>query len=60
MMELMEPTTFILEPDSLILKHPDKWESNHELQNFLKATRNAALGDLRRVSLPALIKNLVH
>jgi hypothetical protein len=49
--ETVEPETFTLEPDTLILR-------NHEhrslVQTFLTATENASLDELKKVSLTSV------
>lgn len=50
MMELMEPTSFILHPQSTQLKDPTRWRDGSGIKEFLLATRYAGLEDLKNVS----------
>jgi hypothetical protein len=38
MLELMEPTTYILDPDSTELKDADRWKDGLGIEDFWKAT----------------------
>ena len=58
MMELMEPTTFILEPGSVALANPTRWQSNTDIEDFLAATQSKTLKELKKVSLRCVL--LVH
>ena len=51
MMELMEPATSILEPDSIMLKDEGKWKDSLGIKDFLAATHRSSLGELKKVSL---------
>ncbi|KAL8671531.1 MAG: hypothetical protein Q9168_003976 [Polycauliona sp. 1 TL-2023] len=35
MMELMETETWISDPGSLVLQHPEKWKDSHGIKSFL-------------------------
>ena len=50
MMELMEPETFILEPQSIILKNADEWKDGLGIKDFLAATQCSTLETLKNVS----------
>lgn len=50
MMEIMEPTTYILDPGSTELRDPGKWKEGRGIQDFLKATQHQSLKDLKKVS----------
>ncbi|KAH8653977.1 hypothetical protein BGZ60DRAFT_568489 [Tricladium varicosporioides] len=47
MMELMEPTTYILNPHSAELRSPEKWKDGSGIQSFLSATQHQSLEQLR-------------
>jgi len=47
MMELMEPTTYILDPSAIKLKDPDKWENRLGVEDFLTATQHGSLKELK-------------
>jgi hypothetical protein len=51
MVELMEPKTSTLNPDSIILQQPEKWPKNIGILEFLAATETSSLDDLRTVCL---------
>ena len=51
MMELMEPTTYILNPHSTELQSPERWEDGSGIKEFLEATQNQSLEELENVSL---------
>ncbi len=50
MMELMEPTTYILDPQSTKLKDSDKWKNSLEVEDFLAATQHKSLQELKQVN----------
>ncbi len=50
MMELIEPTTYILDPQSTKLKDPDKWKNSLGVEDFLAATQHKSLQELKQVS----------
>lgn len=50
MMELMEPDTSMLYPDSITLQQPEKWSENTGIQEFLAATETSSSDDLRTAS----------
>ena len=50
MMELMEPTTYILDPQSTKLKDSDKWKNSLGVEDFLAATQHKSLQELKQVS----------
>ena len=52
MVELMEPTTSILNPSSTVLKTPEKWRDELGIKDFLAATQRDSLAQLKTVSLP--------
>ena len=47
MMELMEPTTYILDPQSTKLKDSDKWKNSLGVEDFLAATQRKSLQELK-------------
>lgn len=47
MMELMEPTTYILSPHSTELRNPEKWKDGSGIKDFLSATRDQSLEQLK-------------
>ncbi len=49
MVELMEPDTSMLYPDSLSLQRPEEWRDNTGIKEFLAATEISSLEDLRKV-----------
>lgn len=49
MVELMEPDTSMLYPDSLSLQRPEEWRDNTGIKEFLAATETSSLEDLRKV-----------
>jgi hypothetical protein len=51
MIELMEPDTYILDPQSTELQRPDEWDSAGGIKDFLRATQDHSLKDLSVVSL---------
>ncbi|EXJ56210.1 serine/threonine protein kinase [Cladophialophora psammophila CBS 110553] len=51
MMELMEPTTYILDPQSAGLQNPGKWKEGWGIKDFLRATQHQSLEGLKNVSL---------
>lgn len=50
MMELMEPTTYILDAQSTKLKHSDTWKNSLGVEDFLAATQHKSLQELKLVS----------
>jgi len=50
MMELMEPTTYILDAQSTKLKDSDKWKNGLGVEDFLAATQHKSLQELKQVS----------
>lgn len=59
MTELMEPTTYILNPRSTELQSLAKWNGSPGIKNFLRATQHLSLGKLKKVSfLPNKIKDI--
>lgn len=50
MMELMEPTTYILDAQSRKLKDSDKWINSLGIEDFLAATCHKTLQELKKVS----------
>ena len=50
MMELMEPTTYILDSQSTELKDADKWKNSLGVEDFLAATQSQSLQELKQVS----------
>jgi hypothetical protein len=50
MMELMEPTTYILNPRSVELQSPERWEGGAGIKNFLRDTQYQSLEELKNVS----------
>ncbi|MCJ1476735.1 hypothetical protein MMC13_005404 [Lambiella insularis] len=54
MMELMEPMTFILEPGSVILRDPVRWQSDTAIQDFLAATQRKSLNELAAINHTSL------
>jgi len=51
MMELMEPDTSMLFPETITLKDPEKWPDQTGIKAFLAATETASLNSLRSVHL---------
>ncbi len=49
MVELMEPDTSMLYPDSLSLQRSEEWQDNTGIKEFLAATETLSLKDLRKV-----------
>lgn len=49
MMELMEPDTSMLNPETIILKDPEKWSKQTGIKAFLAAIETASLDSLRSV-----------
>ena len=49
-MELMEPTIYILDPQSRKLKNSHKWNNNLGIEDFLKETQHKSLQELKQVS----------
>ncbi len=49
MMELMEPTTYILDAQSTKLKDSDKWKNSLGVEDFLAATQHKSLQELKQV-----------
>ena len=49
MMELMEPTTYILDAQSTKLKDSDKWKNTLGVEDFLVATQHKSLQELKQV-----------
>jgi len=47
MMELMEPTTYMLNPRSTELQTPEKWKDGSGIKGFLSATQSQSLEQLR-------------
>ncbi|KAL6712959.1 hypothetical protein ACLMJK_009514 [Lecanora helva] len=50
MMEMMEPATFLETPNSVALRHPERWGENTGIQDFLVATATASMIELKGVS----------
>ena len=50
MMELMEPTTYILNAQSTKLKNLDKWKNSLGVEDFLAVTQSKFLQELKQVS----------
>ena len=46
MVELMEPDTSMLYPNSLTLQRPEEWRDNTGIKEFLAATETSSLEDL--------------
>ena len=55
MMELMEPDTSMLFPETITLKDPEKWPERTGIKAFLAATETASLDSLRSVPLHAFL-----
>ncbi len=51
MMELMEPDTSMLSPETITLKEPEKWPEQTGIKAFLAVTETASLSSLRSVHL---------
>lgn len=49
MMELMEPTTYILDAQSTKLKDSDRWKNSLGIEDFLAATQHKSLKELKEV-----------
>jgi hypothetical protein len=54
MMELMEPSTYLLHPRSAELKSPENWKDGFGIKDFLSATQNQSLEELKEVSFSTL------
>jgi hypothetical protein len=50
MMELMEPETYMLNANSVVLKNPQCWSDKCGIKDFLAATQNQPLRRLQDVS----------
>ena len=50
MMEIMEPATFLTNPESIELQYPERWNDSLEIKSFLSATAKADLARLQGVS----------
>lgn len=59
MMELMEPDTNMLFPETITLKHPERWSEQTGIKAFLAATETASLVDLSSVNLYFLILSYI-
>lgn len=49
MVELMEPTTYALDPQTIKLEHPSRWRANTGLKDFLASTDFSPLDVLAQV-----------
>jgi hypothetical protein len=49
MMELMEPETYLLDSQSIELKNAGKWKDGLGICDFLAATQDKSLEDLKKV-----------
>ena len=49
MMELMEPVTYLLDPECIDLKNADKWKNGLGILDFLASTKDQ-LKELEKVS----------
>lgn len=49
MVELMEPTTYALNPRTIVLEYPVRWKANTGLKDFLAATASKPLEELAQV-----------
>jgi len=58
MVELMEPTTSILNPSSTVLKNPEKWRDELGIKDFLAATQRDSLTQLKTVSHLSKLKTM--
>ena len=45
-MELMEPGTFVNDPETIKLQEPEKWNERQAIISFLEATSTSTLGEL--------------
>ncbi len=50
MMKLMKLETYLLDSHFIELKNVEKWEENLGIRDFLIATQNKSLNDLKKVS----------
>lgn len=50
MMELMEPGTSILDPQTTTLAYPEKWKDGLGIKDFLAATQHSVLSSLKKAS----------
>jgi hypothetical protein len=50
MVELMEPETYMLDPQSINLQRPGLWKDQWGIRSFLEATQNQPLQTLMSVS----------
>lgn len=55
MVELMEPETSMLYPNSITLQQPEVWNKNTGIKEFLAATETSSLDDLRNVRSVSII-----
>ncbi len=55
MMELMEPDTSMLFPETITLNDPEKWPEQAGIKAFLAATEISSLESLRSVHLYAFL-----
>ncbi len=55
MIELMEPSTSILDPISAVLEEPEKWRDELGIKDFLAATQRLPLPQLKELSLPSTL-----
>ena len=49
-MKLMDPDTYILDPQFRKLKNSDKWNNYLRIEDFLEATQHKSLQELKQVS----------
>ena len=45
-MELMEPATFMDDPDTVTLQEPERWNERQAILSFLEATATSTLEEL--------------
>lgn len=55
MMELMEPHTYIMEPNSTVLRNSAIWKDAFGIEEFLRATFNRSLRELRKVRIVCFV-----
>ncbi|KAL9611410.1 MAG: hypothetical protein Q9167_003951 [Letrouitia subvulpina] len=51
MMELMENQTWIADPGSITLQHPEKWKDCHGIKSFLRETATSTVAMLKKASI---------
>lgn len=55
MMELMENQTWVANPGSITLQHPEKWQDCHGIKSFLQETTTSTVARLKKASIRRLL-----